>query len=353
MKHIYYLASLLLLAVFVACSIPLDNTIPLMMAAKGGKTATVKELLSKGADINAQYKGMTPLLWATVDGRTETVKVLLENGADINARNDNGYTALIVASMKGYTGIIKVLLEKGAGADLKDKWGKTALIWAREKSNDQIIELFKKAGTNIVAKRSKTKGKRTTPRKFSVDFTSSKFNTYFSANSLVGKVIIILPTRSSMSVSTSDEQVTNSLNNALKKKLNKSKIITDNETDKYFTDNDTWDNYFSYVSSYSEKGILQKEDLAKPIELYAAFKPDYIAVATSDPFMLSAGSNHSQILNLYVDLQMWDLNAKQRVWGGICSGETLIYNKDEKEEIYQQLADLLAMRIAEEIINNK
>jgi hypothetical protein len=323
------------------------------MAAKSGKTATVEELLNNGADINAQYKGMTPLLWATVDGRTETVKTILENGADINAKNYNGYTALIVASMKGHTDIVEVLLENGAGVDLKDKWGKTALMWAEEKSNDQIIKLFKKAGANTVAEKDKAEVKKTAPRKFSIDFSSSKFNTHFLANSLEGKVIIILPTRSGISGSTSDEQVTNSLNSTLKKMLNKSKIITDNEMDKYFTDNDTWDNYFSYIASYSEKGILQKGDLEKPIKLYAAFKPDYIAVATSDPFMLSAGSNHSQVLNLYIDLQIWDVDAKQRVWGGICSGETLIYSKDEKEEIYQKLANLLAQRVAGEMINKK
>lgn len=350
MKHINNFTSLLLLSVTLACSTGTNNTISLMMAAKKGKTATVKELLNQGADINAQYKGMTPLLWATFDGRTETVKAILENGADINARNDNGYTALIVASMKGHSGIVEVLLENGAQIDLKDKWRKTALIWAREKSNDQIIELLKKSGANIVAEEEKAERKKPHHRKFSLDFSSSKLNKQFLASSLTGKVIIILPTRSSIGGGGSDEQVTNFLNSSLKKMLNKSKVITDNEMDKYFTDNDEWDNYFSYIASYSAKGILQKGDLEKPVKLYAAFKPDYIVVATTDPFMLSAGSNYSQVLNLYIDLQIWDLHAKQKVWGGICSGETTIYGKDDQEKIYQQLANLLAQRIVGEII---
>lgn len=352
-KYSWYCTSILLLTMIVACSTHSNSTIPLAMAAKSGKTATVKKLLHKGADINAQYKGMTPLLWATVDGRAETVKVILESGADINARNNNGYTALIVASMKGYADIVEVLLENGAGVNLKDKWGKTALIWAKEKSNDKIIELFKKAGANIGVEKDNTEGKKSSPGKFTINFSPSTFNTDFLANNLEGKVIIILPTRSSISGSGSDEPVTNSLNKNLRKALNKSRIITDNEMDKYFTDNDTWDNYFSYIANYSEKGISHKRDLEQAIKLYAAFKPDYIAVATSDPFMLSAGSNRSEILNLYIDLQIWDLNAKQRTWGGTCSGETLIYSKNEKEKIYQKLADLIAQRIARELINEK
>ncbi len=59
-------------------------------AALLGKTAKVKALLNKGADVNAQDKGVTTLMVAAFGGHTEIVKLLLDKGADVNAKFKDG-----------------------------------------------------------------------------------------------------------------------------------------------------------------------------------------------------------------------------------------------------------------------
>ena len=56
---------------------------PLSLAAKEGKTATVKALIGAGANVNkADNKyGLTPLYWASENGHTEIVRILRAAGA--------------------------------------------------------------------------------------------------------------------------------------------------------------------------------------------------------------------------------------------------------------------------------
>lgn len=64
-----------------------NGTSALMVAAGKGQTAFVKELLSHGADVNAQdLDNWTALLCATKSGHLEIVELLVENGADIEHR---------------------------------------------------------------------------------------------------------------------------------------------------------------------------------------------------------------------------------------------------------------------------
>src|ERR1051326_9365188 len=87
----------------------------LFRAAEKGDTTTVRELLRKGANVNARFgrlgKGYgrlfdppwmnpldmdewTPLMAAINRGFADIVQILLENGADIEASESNGLTAL-------------------------------------------------------------------------------------------------------------------------------------------------------------------------------------------------------------------------------------------------------------------
>lgn len=64
-----------------------NGTTALMIAATKGLTQFVKELLSHGADVNAQdLDNWTALLCATKSGHLEVVELLVENGADIEHR---------------------------------------------------------------------------------------------------------------------------------------------------------------------------------------------------------------------------------------------------------------------------
>jgi ankyrin repeat protein len=54
------------------------------------------------------------LLNACKDGNLEKVKQLLEKGADVNAKNKYGGTALMYASYQGHEEIVKLLKSYGA-----------------------------------------------------------------------------------------------------------------------------------------------------------------------------------------------------------------------------------------------
>jgi ankyrin repeat protein len=68
-------------------------------AAKEGNLKLVKELVSKGADVNAKDKyGRTPLHYAAKEGHLDVVKFLVSKGADVNAKDEKGNTPLDAAT---------------------------------------------------------------------------------------------------------------------------------------------------------------------------------------------------------------------------------------------------------------
>jgi ankyrin repeat protein len=87
----------------------------LLDAAWDGDTARVKELLRKGANVNAKSAGgSTPLHYAAFWGYVDVAKLLLDHGADVNARDDRGWTPLHFAAAEGRAGVARLLLERGA-----------------------------------------------------------------------------------------------------------------------------------------------------------------------------------------------------------------------------------------------
>ncbi|MCY4042731.1 MAG: ankyrin repeat domain-containing protein [Candidatus Dadabacteria bacterium] len=74
-----------------------NGEVTLMVAAYGGQTEAIRELLKAGADVNARDNdGYTALMEAALFGQTEAIRELLEAGADKRARNNDGYTAFDV-----------------------------------------------------------------------------------------------------------------------------------------------------------------------------------------------------------------------------------------------------------------
>jgi uncharacterized protein len=86
------------------------------------------------------------LIEAAAKGEITRVKNLLAKGADVNAREQQGRTALMEAAAKGQTASVEVLLAKGADIHARDQDGMTALMWAEKKGDSLIIQLLKKAG---------------------------------------------------------------------------------------------------------------------------------------------------------------------------------------------------------------
>ena len=115
----------------------------LLSAAKKGEAATVKSLLSKGADVNAKTRySQTPLMLAAQQGHIEIVKTLLEAGADMNVTDTfyKSVTALSAAADKGHAEIVKLLLEKGA------KSKETALYVGAQQGHAPVVKVALDAG---------------------------------------------------------------------------------------------------------------------------------------------------------------------------------------------------------------
>ena len=145
----------------------------------------VKELIARGADVNARSMvndwerqvtsepraihrpagGLTPLLYAAREGCVECVKHLVAGKADLNLPDPEGITPLIMAVTNGHFDTGAYLLSAGADPNKWDWWGRTPLYEAVDlntlphggrpdlPSTDQttslkMIELLLDAGAN-------------------------------------------------------------------------------------------------------------------------------------------------------------------------------------------------------------
>lgn len=89
------------------------GSMPLSLAAAEGRINAVRYLIDEGAEVNAREKlGDTALTEAAFYGQTATVKELLLHGADVNAIGDDG-TALDIAVNKKNETIADLLKHYG------------------------------------------------------------------------------------------------------------------------------------------------------------------------------------------------------------------------------------------------
>ena len=193
MKRLGMFVSALLLTVTLGTGVCLaDINEDLYRAISAKDIQKVKELISKGADVNAKWKNIiggyiAPLDHAvssgaaeiamflidkgvdvhySVDGRdaillqaaqregfTDVVGLLLKKGINVNVKEDlMGWTALMEAAMRGYTETVKLLLENGANIDLTDKSGQTALHLAMTLAcHTETVRLLLMKGANANA----------------------------------------------------------------------------------------------------------------------------------------------------------------------------------------------------------
>ncbi len=92
---------------------------PLMFAALYGDAESVRQLIDRGADVNAANEASaTALMWAADDA--DNTRVLLEHGADPNATSLEGATPLLIALRFKHTApVVKLLLDHGVKIDSK------------------------------------------------------------------------------------------------------------------------------------------------------------------------------------------------------------------------------------------
>lgn len=118
----------------------------LYQAVVNNDTTTIKELLSKGANVNfVKQQGwakVNPLITAINKQNIESVKILLQNGADVNWEDGFNTTALMYAASNGNISIIKYLLEGGADIKHKDKQGNDAISTAKQAKHNDVVKLL-------------------------------------------------------------------------------------------------------------------------------------------------------------------------------------------------------------------
>jgi len=122
----------------------------LMWAAAGSQAPMMRELLARGAEVDAASEtdlmtplvsgepraqprppgGMTPLLFAAREGCMDCVKALIEKGAKVDLADPEGVTPLISAVFNAHFDVAKYLVDQGANIDKWDWWGRTPLYLA-------------------------------------------------------------------------------------------------------------------------------------------------------------------------------------------------------------------------------
>jgi hypothetical protein len=125
-----------------------DGQSALIKASAVAQIGPMKELISKGADVNLQdASGNTSLhaLAAVLDeSRSEALNILVEAGAQLEIKNALGESALLVAGKKVNLAAAKLLILAGADKNAVDNNGE-GLLTAFIKAGDQnaVAELIK------------------------------------------------------------------------------------------------------------------------------------------------------------------------------------------------------------------
>jgi hypothetical protein len=100
-----------------------------------------------GAESADEKRIPVPLIIAARNGRSIAVELLINQGADVNARDkSNGATALIVAAREGHLQIVDLLVKKGADVNASDSSGNTALSEALRHQRTEVANLLKAQG---------------------------------------------------------------------------------------------------------------------------------------------------------------------------------------------------------------
>ncbi|KAI8665751.1 NACHT domain-containing protein [Fusarium sp. Ph1] len=117
-----------------------------------GLVAPVRDLIGKGADVNAQGGEYGNALQAAAfGGHQEIVELLLAQGADINAQGDRFGNAFQAAAFGGHQEIITLLLDKGADVNAQGGYYGNALYAAAVEGHQEIVELLLDKGADINA----------------------------------------------------------------------------------------------------------------------------------------------------------------------------------------------------------
>lgn len=126
--------------------------LPLYYASLRGLPVSVKMLIEKGANVNAQGAHCgNALQAASYKGFEDVVQTLLNNNVDVNALGGKYLHALQAASVAGHEGIIQTLLEKVADVNIQGREHGTALEAAAYWGREDMVQILLGQGADVNA----------------------------------------------------------------------------------------------------------------------------------------------------------------------------------------------------------
>ena len=126
---------------------PVEGATALWTASTLGYLDFVKELVSRGADIeHTTDSKSSPLRGAAFDGHCEVCEFLIGQGANIDKPNQVGQSPLTIAAAMQKTKCVELLIAKGADVNHKGHNGDTPLHVSVESGAVEIAKILVKAG---------------------------------------------------------------------------------------------------------------------------------------------------------------------------------------------------------------
>ena len=126
----------------------------ILRAAGRNCTASLKELLGHGVDVNTRGEaptGRTALLVAARRGNFETVEALLQHGADMELQDMlTGWRPLHWAARLSHLSVLKLLLDSGAEIDARMSYSlDTPILLAAKHREFDAMEMLLDRGANV------------------------------------------------------------------------------------------------------------------------------------------------------------------------------------------------------------
>lgn len=116
---------------------------PLMLVARTGNDPILKDLIARGADVNAvDNDGLSPLCYACHAQSAAAARLLIARGADVNGSAGSCPPVMAVTHHAQQLPMLELLLSKGADPNRQDKNGETPLKTCLNHPNHAGISLL-------------------------------------------------------------------------------------------------------------------------------------------------------------------------------------------------------------------
>jgi len=121
-------------------------------AAMSGDTAVVRELIRANPQLLEMRNawGRTPLCAASRDGGdAATIKLLVSLGADVNAADKSGWTPIMLAAWRPYKDVVDVLLDAGAELPVDARVSEQLLAGAADAGLERLYDKMIERGASV------------------------------------------------------------------------------------------------------------------------------------------------------------------------------------------------------------